>query len=174
MTRAAFALSLLAAAGAAAWADEPSPAAVKKLAQEIGDATLKGDYAKVIDYTYDGIVKKGGGKEAATKAAGDAMKQLARQGVKLKSFTAGDPGEFVTDRGTTFVVVPTTLEMMAPMVKVVAKSYLLGISADGGKTWKFAEGAGVSKADFDGTTLPKLPAKLKLPEKQKPQITKAD
>jgi hypothetical protein len=57
--------------------------------------------------------------------------------------------------------------MKHPKGKFIVKSYLLGISSDNGKTWKFVDGAGLDDKITGG--LPKLPAKLKLPEKQKPE-----
>ena len=56
--------------------------------------------------------------------------------------------------------------------KAVSKSYLLGISSDGGKTWKFADGAGLDKKESRDKTLPKLPAELQLPMIEPPAITK--
>jgi hypothetical protein len=82
------------------------------------------------------------------------------------------PGEFLTEGDYTFVVVPTKLDMTIPCGKAVAKSYLLGISPDGGKTWKFVDGSGMENKEFREKGLPKLPAKLKLPVKEMPEITK--
>jgi hypothetical protein len=154
-------------------AEEPSTSAtVKKLAETIGEATVKGDYAKVIDYTYEGLVKELGGKTEAIEATETLMKQLTDKGITFKSFKVGDPGEFFARGGNTFVIVPTTAEMGIPNGKIIAKSYLLGISSDGGKTWKFVEGFSLDKKDFRDRILPKLPDKLKLPEKQQPEIIK--
>jgi hypothetical protein len=154
-----------------AFADEPKPATVKKLAEGIGEATIKGDYAKVIDSTHDNVVKSLGGRAEAIKTTESAMKTLMSRGITIKSYTVGQPGEFLTEGDNTFVVIPTSVEMTIPKGKVVGKSYLLGISPDAGKTWKFAEGAALdTQAGRD--LLPKFPAKLKLPEKQNPQIIK--
>jgi hypothetical protein len=150
--------------------DPAQKAAVKKLAKELGDATLKGDHAKVIDYTYEGIVKKLGGRAKAIETTDQIMKMLRGQGITFKSFEPGTPGEFHNEGGMTFVIVPTVVEMTLPMGRMIAKSYLLGISSDGGKTWTFADGAGLANKEQRDQVLPKLPAKLKLPEKQQPQI----
>ncbi|MFM7148374.1 MAG: hypothetical protein ACKO23_00870 [Gemmataceae bacterium] len=145
--------------------------AVKKLAQELGAATMKGDNAKVIDYTYDTLVKAMGGREKAIEAVEAVMKQMKAQGITIKVFHAGDPGEFLTEGGNTFVVVPTRVEAVFSKGKVISKSYVLGISSDEGKTWKFADGSGIIKQkELREKLLPKLPAKLKLPEREKPEI----
>jgi hypothetical protein len=155
-------------------ADEPSRAAtVKKLAQELGDSTVTGDYANVIDHTYDSFVKVMGGRENAIKVTESAMEKMKAQGVALKTFEVGDPGEFLAEGSNTFVVVPTTIEMAIPGGKMLSKSYLLGISPDEGKTWKFVDGRGITKhKEALDKFLPKLPAGLKLPDEKQPEIVK--
>jgi hypothetical protein len=103
-------------------------------------------------------------------AAEAAMKQMKERGVTFRSHTVGEPSGFLTEGGNTFTVLPTTVEMTVPGRRAVGKSYLLGISADGGKTWTFADGSGLDTHEKRDKLLPKLPAKLKLPEKQKPEI----
>ncbi len=162
----------LLAAVIAGHAQEPGRAAVvKKLAQDLGDATLKGNYAKVIDSTHDKLVQEMGGRDQAIKTVEMLMQTLKDKGVTMTSYKASDPGEFLTEGGNTFVVVPTVLEMKVPDAKVIAKSYLLGISSDG-KTWKFADGSGLQTQDVRDKILPKLPAKLKLPAIEKPEVIK--
>ena len=158
----------------AARADEaPSAAAVKKLAQEMGVATLKGDYAKLIDQTYPTLVEQLGGREKAIETVTTLMKQMKDQGFILQSYDIGEPGMFLSEGGNTFVVLPARLEMTIPGGKMISKSFLLGISADKGKTWKFADGAGIIKQkEQREKLLPKLPADLKFPEQEKPEIIK--
>jgi len=157
--------SLFVAAG-----DPPSSAAVKKLAEVLGEATIKGDFTKVIDHTFEPLVKELGGRDAAIKKVETAMRQLRDQGIAIKDYKIGTPGEFLTEGANTFVVVPTTMEMTFPAGRAISKTYLLGISSDAGKTWTFADGAGLSNKASRDRLLPKLPAKLKLPEIQQPEI----
>ena len=154
------------------YADDSKAAGVKKLAQELGDATIKGDYGQLVDHTYDGVVKLLGGREKAIKTIEAAMGTLKGQGITIKSYTVGEPGPFLAEGDNTFVVVPSKLEMSIPGGKALAKSYLLGISSDEGKTWKFVDGAGMSNKEFREKGIPKLPAKLTLPENEKPEIIK--
>jgi hypothetical protein len=148
----------------------PSTAVVKRLAQELGTATIRGDYAKVIDGTYDKIVQELGGREKAIKVIESGMRKLRAKGITFKAYKVGDPGDFHREGNNTFVVVPTVLEMSAPGNKLIAKSYLLGISGDGGKNWKFVDGAGMDKQEVRERVLPKLPPKLKLPAKEAPKV----
>src|SRR5438094_10588757 len=94
--------------------DAAKKATVKKLAQEIGEATLKGDHGKLMDHTYDGVIKQLGGREKAIAAIDTIMQSMKSQGITIKSFKVGEPGEFLSEGGNTFVVVPTGIEMTFP------------------------------------------------------------
>jgi poly(3-hydroxybutyrate) depolymerase len=160
------------AAGAAAPGDDATRvAAVKKLAEKVGEATLKTDVGTILNHTHPGLIKALGGRAAAVEQTEKLMKAITDRGFKFLAFKVGTPGDFLTEGGNTFVVVPTTVTMSIPDgKKAVMRSYLLGISPDGGKTWAFADGSGLDKQDFRDQVLPKLPAALKLPEKGKPEI----
>jgi hypothetical protein len=150
--------------------DAAQAATVKKLAQDLCAWTIQGEYAKLIDHTYDGLVKAMGGREAAIETVKTLMGQMSDQGLKITSYSVGEPGKFYTSGKNTFVVIPTVMAMTMPGVRVNNKSYLLGISSDKGKSWKFADGAGLSDPTFLQSIFPKLPAALKLPEKESPEI----
>lgn len=77
----------------------------------------------------------------------------------------------MTEGNNTFVLVPTVLEVYiaSNKVKIITRPYLLGISSDTGKTWKFVGGAQANKMS-DDQFLPKLPAKLILPKEQDPEF----
>jgi hypothetical protein len=151
---------------------EEAKKAAKKTAEGIGEAFLKGDFAAVFDHTYEPAVKALGGKEAAVKRVTDGVKEMEAGGFKFKAYTVGDPGDVHAEGDNTFVVVPTTLEMTTPEGKSIQKGYLLGISPDGGRTWKFADGAGLKDKKARDLLLPKLPAKLELPEYKEPEFVK--
>ena len=62
--------------------------------------------------------------------------------------------------------------MTFPAGRILAKTYLLGISPDGGKSWTFLDGTGLQSKEVREKVLPTMPAKLKLPELSPPQIIK--
>jgi hypothetical protein len=153
-------------------ADDSPTSLVSKKAQVIGDATVKGDYAKVVDSTYPKVVEIIGGQEKMVALIEKSMNQMKAQGFTLISFQAGEPKELLTEGDSTFAVVPTITKLTAPGGKLIARSYLLGVSSDSGKTWKFVDGAGLQQKEVRDKVLPKLPAKLLLPEKQTPEFIK--
>jgi|TARA_B100000959_G_C14983853_1_gene624702 hypothetical protein len=81
-------------------------------------------------------------------------------------------GKFHVEGGNTYVVIPTDNEMLFPDGKITAKGYLLGISSDRGKTWMFADEAGIKDKTIRAKVLPKLPRNLKLPKPAMPKIIK--
>jgi hypothetical protein len=153
-------------------AEETKSAVVKQKAQEVGQAVVKEDHAKLVDLTYPKLVELMGGREKMIAILESGSKAMKEKGFALRSVTVAEPGEFLTEGENTFVVVPTTLEIKAPGGKILGKSYLLGISSDQGKTWKFIDGNGLANKEKRAKVLPTLPAKLKLPEQQQPEFVK--
>jgi hypothetical protein len=152
--------------------DRPDTQAVLKLAAEMAEATKAGQYGKVLDRTYPGIIKMMGGRDQALKVTQDAMDRIKAQGISIETFTTGKPGPYETEGEHTFIVVPTELVLKLPTGRMKLKSYLLGISPDGGKTWTFADGNGLQNESVRDKVLPKLPANLKLPAPQQPEMLK--
>jgi hypothetical protein len=62
--------------------------------------------------------------------------------------------------------------MNIPGGRSISRSFLLGVSPDGGKTWTFADGTGLQAQSDREKLLPKLPAALKLPAEQEPEVIK--
>lgn len=152
--------------------DDSKAAVVKHKAREVGAALQNKDYARVIDLTYPRSIELMGGREKALRATEAQMRKSEDAGYSIASVTIGDPGEFLSEGTNTFVVVPSTTEMKAPGGRIVARSYLLGISPDAGKTWTFIDGSGLRTAERRKLILPRLPAKLELPEFRKPEFIK--
>jgi hypothetical protein len=84
-------------------------------------------------------------------------------GITFRFYKVGEPRQFVAQGTNTFVIVPDKMGLRSPDGNLVVRSYLLGISADGGKTWTFVEGESVAN-EMVRKVLPKLPATLKPPE----------
>jgi hypothetical protein len=144
--------------------DDPRIGLIKKGAGAVGDATLAGKYGAVLDLTYPAIVELMGGREKAVAFVEKQMNAMKEQGISITSFTVGDPSGIKTGGSDLFSAIPTTLEMKTPQAKITAKSFLLAISADQGKSWLFADGTGLTP-ELMKTLFPKFPPELKLPEK---------
>jgi hypothetical protein len=165
-----FAVLLMIAVAARAEDAKPA-AAAKQLAQKTADAMVKGDHATVIDNTYPKVIEMMGGRDSAIKTVDSVMKSMAEQGMSITSYTVDEPGQPATEGAHTFAIIPVRMELKSPKGKIAMKSYLLGISADAGKTWKLVDGSGLAEKSVRDMVLPKLPAALKLPEPQQPEVT---
>lgn len=146
-------------------AADPTPAeAVKQLAARMLKATLDEDYAVIIDLTYPKVVAELGGREKAIEASYAMMRVIKEAKFAIRELTAGEPGAVHSEGANRFIIVPTLTVIAAPDKVLRIDSYLLGISGDGGKTWKFVDGAGMKNVEFRQRILPPLPPGLVLPE----------
>jgi hypothetical protein len=141
---------------------------VRPQAEAMSKAVLDRDHETLADYTHPRIVEAAGGRNKLIERVRQMMKEMDESGFQMVANEVGDPGEPVVEGGTAYVILPTTLRLKGPKVRGVAESYLLGISTDGGKTWRFADGAGLSKPEERKRVFPDLPVDLHLPEKKLP------
>jgi hypothetical protein len=153
------AVALSAAAGAD---DKDLKKAVKGLVEKMQAATLKDDFETVIDMTHPKAVEQLGGREKALATTKTVMKQLKDGGLAIKALSAGEPGEPARGEKELYVVVPTKIEMTAAKGKVNGTGFILGVSADDGKTWKFVDGA--PGPDTVRKMFPGIPKALELPK----------
>ncbi len=161
-----FAFGTVVVVAACAWSaradDAETKKAVKALAEKVGTATLKEDYDTLFDLTHPKVVEPLGGKEKFVEATKGVMKKMKDAGIAFTSFKIGEPTDPVRGGKEVFVVVPTTAELDTPKGKATATSYLLGVSADNGKTWRFVDGA--AGAAETRKMFPDLPKSVTLPK----------
>jgi len=164
-------LTVVLATSAIARGDAATDAA-KKQADETSQAFAKGDYARIVDMTYPTLIDFMGGRDKMIATTREAMQKAKDQGIEVVSYKISEPGEIVKDGGKSFLIIPAVMELKAPDARIIVKSYLLGISSDDGKSWKFLDGAGLNSKELMDKVLPKLPGKLKLPGPVTPEIIK--
>lgn len=143
---------------------------VKEKVEEINRAAIKDDFGKVADLTHPNLVRLMGGREKMISTMESAVKEMKSNGFVIRSARVDDPSDPIATGQELFVVVPFVLEMKVPGGKVLAKSFVIGVSSDKGKSWAFVNG----DLDINAVkqVLPTLPNQLKLPEKQKPVFEK--
>lgn len=142
----------------------------KAVCTDLSMATLKGDFNKIAELTHPKLIDKMGGKAKAVKAMGDGFELMKRQGITLKKIDVGEPSKSVAAEKELYLYVPLTIEMSSSQGRLRQKTFIVGVSADQGKTWLFLNG------DLDRTSvleiLPGLPDALELPKPQAPVIEK--
>ncbi len=145
-------------------------AALKKGAkartQELSDATVKGSFEKILDLTHPRVIELGGGRDKMIAAMEVTFRQMKEEGIGYRSAIVEEPSDPVRHGTEVYIVVPFRLEMKAPGGKVRADGYVVGVTADEGKTWGLVNGI----ADFAKLKqiLPDLPDRLMLPAYRKP------
>lgn len=165
---ATFLLGLAVAAQSPADKDAKKAAAVQRQAEQSGKAVVDGDYETLVKLTHPALVKEIGGRETMIATTKAAMEDLKEKGFRIVAYSVDPPDSFVAAGKTLYTVVPTRIEMSAPGGKLIARSYLIGVSGDEGANWTFVDGSG--KAELTKKILPDLPGTLKLPEPQQPKF----
>ncbi len=143
---------------------------VKKLVEKIGRATLSGDMETVIDLTYPALIDLIGGRKKMVAVMERITEDMKANGLTFSTYDVGEPGNFQSEGGNTFTVVPTKLEITSADTRIVTDNFLLGISPNGGRSWTFIEGGGLKDKKAVEKVLPKLPVGLRLPPVNEPKL----
>lgn len=138
---------------------------VAKQAKEFLDAMMTGQFGRVVDATPPELITRWGGREKSIQQSASFMNELRLNGMTMKGFTVGALHSQFSDNMRRWLVFPVTLEAEHPKAFLKSLSYLLAVSEDGDKTWRFA-----SVTDDIRQMLPSLPASLILPQSPPPQI----
>ncbi len=142
--------------------------AARKGAQAAGDATVQGDYQALADLTHPKILELMGGRDKMIELLTGQMAKFKEEGFLMESLTISGPGGIEKQEANLYAVVPTTLKMTIPGGTLTSNSYLIGVSADDGKTWTYIDGS--PGAETIRGIFPELPQSLELPEKTPPKI----
>lgn len=165
------AIVLAVVAGSELRAAEKSPQEIARArAEEINNALITEDYDRIVELTHPKLVELMGGRKKMITTMESGTKDMKAKGVEIRKVTVDKPGEIVKKRDESFVVVPFLIELKAPGGKLFQKSYVIGVSNDRGKSWKFINGS-IERKKIE-TVVPSLPEELKLPEFQKPVFEK--
>jgi hypothetical protein len=114
-------------------------ALVKRQANVVATALMASDYKTVINNTYPAAVEIGGGKEKMLKMMTAGINQMKAQGFAFEKVTVGMPSKFYKAGSEIHCLIPETIIMKTSGGRMAAKSNLLGISKDGGKSWSFLD-----------------------------------
>ena len=156
---------------AACAADGDPERAAKEQARAACDAVVRGDLDKFATWTHPKLVEAMGGRERLLGVLKAGQKQMTERGIRLLSATVLSQIELAQGGDEWFAVVPYELEMGIPDGRALQRTWLLGISADQGKSWTFVDG-GKLDAGSVRRMFPHFPAKLPLPARQQPKIEK--
>jgi hypothetical protein len=138
---------------------EQRQANAKQGAEAVGAATASGDYAAVVDATYPPVIQLAGGRERMLKTMSGPAAQSADQEFKITGTTMGDVKQEVKDGSRFYAVINGRMRMTGPRGVLLSSIQTLGISEDGGRTWKYIA---VVNPDDVRRVIPTLSASLEL------------
>ena len=128
----------------------------------------------LVDCMPEEIVTRLGGRDALIAIMKNGKDKDAPPDVEDTVIEA--PSQMVKGEKRTFAVVPQTVAVKVPEGRLILKSYLLGVSADEGKTWRFVDGVELDRPKAlslfpdlaPGITLPKVGEPELLPTEKPP------
>jgi hypothetical protein len=127
---------------------------------------LHEDFDHVVDCLPDDLVATMGGR---ADIVAQMKKATAEGGWHIDSADITEPTAVVKGGNHWFAIVPETIHTRLPEGRVVLASFLLGVSADDGRSWRFVDGAKLTpesaKAMFAD-----YPATLTLPAVGEPEL----
>lgn len=90
------------------------------------------------------------------------------EGYEIVGYTVNDGTNTTIVDNRTFAVVPTTMTLKTPQGKVSQDGFVLGVSEDNGKNWKFVSGSTKEKLKI---LFPDVIDKLAIPAPKAPIVT---
>ena len=156
-------VSLLCAAAAAQ--EQLSEAAAKQLqtqAEGCGRAFIEGDFGRLADCTLPKLVELIGGREKMLEAVRRDVEEMKAEGFEPLSSVNSAPTQVVRVGSQTYAVLPVKFKMRTSKEILASDSFMIGVSGDDGKTWKFLSADSTDEARMK-LLLPDVVGKLKLP-----------
>jgi len=144
---------------------------IKAAAETCAKALVSRDYGTVADLTYGRLIELMGGREETITHLEDQLKELDDKGMTIVSITVGDPETVKSINNQQFSIVPTTAKLKYKDSNMVAESFMIAVSDDGGKRWKFVDGAISDDQELMKELFANVADKLQLPPKKDPVFT---
>jgi hypothetical protein len=138
-----------ATANVRAAADVRAADAARRTAQGVYTAFFHGDYERFVDALYPPLVKTMGGKEQAVAKMRGEMEKMRASGVTIKAANVAAPLKLVrVGHSEVQTLMLSRLIAATPNGDFEIPSYLLGISPDGGKTWKLIDAGKMGRPEL--------------------------
>lgn len=156
-------VSLLAAgAFAQEQLDEEVAGRLQTQAAESGRAFIEGNFERLADYTHSKLVELIGGREKLLGFLRKSVDEMKAEGFVPLSSVPAAPTQVLRVGRQTYAIVPLKFKMRAPRQILVSDSFMIAVSDDEGKNWKFLSGASIDEEKLK-LLLPDAAGKLKLP-----------
>jgi hypothetical protein len=121
-----------------------------------------------LDCVADEVIALAGGRKAMAEVLARTKAKLADGGVEPVGAEVDPPTRVVAAGGKVFAIVPMRVTLKLRGTGVLVHSYMLGVSADDGQTWKFVDGSHLTRVMVE-KLFPGFPSDLQLPEVPPPE-----
>ena len=140
----------------------------RNAAKACGDAVMSRRNEQVIDCMPGEALAFYGGRAAVLAALIRGTGQMADKGISIENVELGVPSKLVPAKDKLFAVVPQSVTMKGPAGRLRTHTFLVGVSADGGGSWKFVNGAALTREKL-AKMFPMVPDEFTLPEVLPPE-----
>lgn len=141
--------------------------------KEAGKATVEENHERLVDLTLPELIQRAGGRAEYIKVISQMASEMKQHGTKLTKMHVSGSAAIVQKAGRVFGTLPYSLETTGPGgASGSIQTFMIGVSSDGGHTWKFMDGLGTKKGGRSRvkSLLPDFPDELPLPEVKGPDI----
>jgi hypothetical protein len=143
---------------------------IKAKAKATADALVRADFNTVADHTYPKVIRLMGGRANMISTTAQEMRKMESSGFTIKSVSVVEPNKVQIIGTQIFSIVPMAMTMRVPGGTMLVESFLIAISEDGSKTWKFVDGTIAGNRPMLRRIFPVAADKLRLPPKKQPVV----
>ncbi len=133
-------------------------------AEESSRAFMEGNFERLADFTHTKVVELMGGREKMAEFVRKGMADMKAEGFETLSYApAAEPTQVLREGRQLYAILPARLRMKTPGGAVfISESFMIAVSADDGKNWRFVSGASVDATKLK-LLMPEVADKFKLP-----------
>ncbi len=142
---------------------------INQAALEMGNALVKKDGERFIQYMHPSMVSLAGGKEQL-RAMSDSIFKLAEQlGGKVSKISFGSPSPVIMYKNTLQSVITQQMTVFTLLGNAELSSAMIAISVDKGKTWTFID-TNLFNINKIKTAMPDISPQLVIPKAAPPKF----
>ncbi|WP_143754217.1 hypothetical protein [Chryseobacterium sp. 52] len=126
---------------------------------------MEKNYNAYSNYVYEGVIKMFGNKQKMINTSVEAIDKMNTSGYIFKKVDFSEVGDIIPIKNELQTVVHQKIEMETPKGNMSGDHYLIAISKDNGKLWKFIDTSG-KDIETVRKYFPNLSSKLFIPKKK--------
>lgn len=134
-------------------------------ATEMRKYFMEKNYNAYSNYVYDDVIKMFGDKKKMISTSVDAVEKMSKAGYTFKKIDFSEVSDIIHTKNELQTVVHQKIEMETPKGNVLSDYYIIAVSKDNGKLWKFIDTSGKS-IESVRKYFPNLSSKLYIPNKK--------